>query len=440
MCSPLGLVPKKQGKFRLIHDLSFPHGRSVNDSISHADSTISYANIDDAVRHIVTVGPSAYLAKTDIESAFRLIPVQPQDYHRLGLSWQNNYYYDRCLPMGCASSCNIFSQFSHALAWAAQNRLHIPHVIYVLDDFLFVNSSFQSCKTNLQHFIAMCADIGVPIAMDKTFYPSQVLSFLGIEIDVINSQLRLPLDKLYKCRQLVQQALNRSKLTLRELQSLIGSLNFACRVVAPGRPFLRRLINLTIGVSNPYHRIRLNQSAKADLQAWLGFLQSFNGVSFFLKDPWVSNQVLHLFSDASKQGFGAVFGSLWLQGLFPSDWQSLDIWILELYALTAAFITWQTHFRNSKVLFHCDNHNIVHVLNNCSSPNKSVMCMVRRLVVIAMRINCCFRCVHVPGAHNHLADLLSRSQVSKFLEAHPAPHPSPTPVPPWFLPGTFNLD
>ena len=41
--SPLGLIPKKEpGSYRLIHDLSFPPGNSVNDGISRSDSTVQY--------------------------------------------------------------------------------------------------------------------------------------------------------------------------------------------------------------------------------------------------------------------------------------------------------------------------------------------------------------------------------------------------------------
>ena len=65
----------------------------------------------------------------------------------------------------------------------------------------------------------------------------------------------------------------RKKVTLKELQSLIGLLQFACSVVVPGRPFLRRLIDLSIGVKSPWHRISLTKDAKHDLQVWLEFLK-----------------------------------------------------------------------------------------------------------------------------------------------------------------------
>ena len=51
---------------------------------------------------------------------------------------------------------------------------------------------------------------------------------------------------------------NMRSVTLREPQSLIGLLNFWSSVATPGRAFLRRLIDLTAGVTLPHHYIRLN--------------------------------------------------------------------------------------------------------------------------------------------------------------------------------------
>ena len=64
---------------------------------------------------IKQLGCGCYLAKTDIKSAFRILPVHRDDYMLLGFSWKENFYYDLCVPMGCASSCAIFERFNSAL-------------------------------------------------------------------------------------------------------------------------------------------------------------------------------------------------------------------------------------------------------------------------------------------------------------------------------------
>lgn len=92
---------------------------------------------------------------------------------------------------------------------------------------------------------------------------------------------RLPLDKVLKIRNLLNEFSRRKKVTLRELQSLLGLLNFATGCVVPGRAFLRRLYDLTINVSNLTFYIRLNRESKADLAAWKLFMAGFNGIRVF---------------------------------------------------------------------------------------------------------------------------------------------------------------
>ena len=103
-CSPLGIVPKKDpSEFRLIHHLSYPQGSSVNDCIPAEFSSVHYASINDTISIIKKTGPCCFMAKTDVKSAFRIMPIHPNDYDLLGMKWQNLYYFDRCLSMGCSS-------------------------------------------------------------------------------------------------------------------------------------------------------------------------------------------------------------------------------------------------------------------------------------------------------------------------------------------------
>ena len=256
--SPLGLIPKKvPGEFRLIHHLSFPEGKSINSHIPQIASSVHYANIDDAIRLIRRTGRGCALAKTDIKNAFRLIPVSPSDYNLLGICWRDRFYVDRNLAMGLSSSCKIFECFSSGLEWIAHFRLHIPGILHLLDDFLSVSKSLASCANDLQVFLKTCDELGVPMAPEKTVGPSFVLSFAGIELDTQNMEARLPSDKLTKCRASIQHFLRRKKITLRELQSLIGLLNFTCSVIVPGRTFLRRLMDVYrfLGYRVPYFPI-----------------------------------------------------------------------------------------------------------------------------------------------------------------------------------------
>ena len=88
---PIGIVPKKSpGQFRLIHHLSHPPGQSINDFIEPDLSSVSYCSFDDAVTLLLSIGPGTLFSKTDIDSAFRLIPIYHSDHHLLGIQFQNS--------------------------------------------------------------------------------------------------------------------------------------------------------------------------------------------------------------------------------------------------------------------------------------------------------------------------------------------------------------
>ncbi len=114
--SPIGLVPKKQpGKFRITHHLSYPIEGSVNHGVPDCNAKVHFATTDDAIRILNTLGPGCVLSKVYIKSAFKIIPVHPDDHNLLGFMWKGRLYCDRTLPMGCRSSCAIFEEFTTAV-------------------------------------------------------------------------------------------------------------------------------------------------------------------------------------------------------------------------------------------------------------------------------------------------------------------------------------
>ena len=130
-CSPIGIVPKKEpGSFRLIHHLSFPHGGAINDFIDKEQCKVKYASFDVAVQLVVQSGKCAWLAKSDIKSAFHLLPVSPGDYELLGFTFANHFYFDKCLPMGAPFHARFLKSLALSLSsgcdkWRVLAMLHI---------------------------------------------------------------------------------------------------------------------------------------------------------------------------------------------------------------------------------------------------------------------------------------------------------------------------
>ena len=442
-CSPLGVVPKKSpNEFRLIHHLSFAPGEadtSVNQGIPREEATVQYEGIDDAVHLLKQLGPKAFMAKSDVRNAFRILPVHPRDYPLLGFKWRGKYYYDLSMPMGCSIACKVFEALSSALQWILRTKFGVSRVVKVLDDFLFIESSRQLCNKSLYTFLALCKELGVPIANEKTMGPSEIMVFLGVELDSVKMELRLPLDKISRCREQLNQLRVRRKVTLREMQSLIGLLNFAC-VAIPGRAFLRRLITLTIGVRRPHHYISLNKEARADMLCWLQFLDQFNGKTMFIEEAWVSSNTIHLFTDAAGGpcgGYGAYLGSRYFYGAFPASWTSYNIVFLELYPIVVAVHVWGSLLKNHSILFFTDNEALCYIINKQSSKEPTVMVGIRRLVTACLGFNIRFHAKHLSSQANAAADALSRFQVTKFKQLMPDCQDRPTRVPEHLLPDNF---
>lgn len=438
--SPLGVVAKKTpGEYRVIHHLSYPGGSSVNDGIPHEFSSVQYATVQDAITFIKKSPCPIFLGKVDIEAAFRIIPVSPQDTPLLGFQWRGKFYMDAVLPMGCASSCSIFESFSTALEWVARSKLNVSGMVHYIDDFLFLADSSEKCAADMNAFFSLCRQMGVPLAQEKTQGPATTLPFLGITLDTVRLEARLPEDKLAKCKSLVAEFLARQKVTLQHLQSLIGVLGHACSVVVAGRCFLRRLIDLTVGLTRPHHHVRLTEQVKLDLKVWEYFLRDFNGRAFFLNDKFHAGDCLELYTDASgRVGYGAVYDKEWFWGTWPPSWYSLNIAVLELFPIVAAVEVWGEEWANRSVCFFTDNEALVPVINKQTSREPHLMALLRRMVLTCLRFNINFMACHVPGRVNVLADRLSRGQVADFRSLAPWAATMPIDLPYHISPHSYN--
>ena len=414
--SPLALREKKNSKkYRLIHNLSHPYDlSSVNSNIPTDYSTIKYASLSSAIK-LIQNSPNCYLGKTDIADAFRLIPLNPNQYHLTGFSFNNDYYFDKVLPQGCSSSCYIFEKFSDSLSWILTEHYDVDTLVKVLDDFLFVGSSYSETLRQLNNFRVMCKKVGVPIAEHKTEGPVKCLTFLGIELDTENMEARLPKDKLSRYTADILDLLQKDKCTLRQMQSIIGKLQFSTSVVTCGKCFLRRMYDCIIGIKKPYYFIKLTDEIKQDLQIWLTFLKNYNGVTIISDKSLIDSSEHHLYTDSSTIGYGASFLKDYIYGSFPSSWKNFSIEVLELYPIFLILNVLAHNLSHTKVCIHCDNSAIVHILNKQSSKSKLVMKLLRPIVLLLLKYDISLYAKHVPGKDNKLCDALSRLQFNQDL-------------------------
>ena len=105
----IGIIPKphQPGKYTLIVDLSAPPAFSVNDSIPTRWCSLDYVSVDQAARLVMKCGRGALMTKSDLQSAYRHIPVHPDGQELLGFEWGGRTYCDCALPFGLRSATSL---------------------------------------------------------------------------------------------------------------------------------------------------------------------------------------------------------------------------------------------------------------------------------------------------------------------------------------------
>ncbi|XP_055349958.1 uncharacterized protein LOC129596648 [Paramacrobiotus metropolitanus] len=428
----LGSRPKKDGGHRTIMDLSQPHGNSVNDHIRGDEMPLQYCSVDDAVRLITNAGKGAVMAKMDVKSAFRLIPVRTADWNLLGFRIRGEYYFDVVLPFGCRSSPYIFEFFSTAIHWCVEKKARLATLLHYVDDFFFVGRPGTSeCELLMTSMQAVCSEPGVPLALDKTEGPATRLTFLGIELDSVTQTLSLPSKKQHDIADSFRSWHGRASCTTAELQSLIGTLSFASKCVPCSRLFTRRMIML-LSAFHGRPVVTLNEDFHQDLDWWRTFLPHWNGTASFLEPDWTTSDVLHLYTDASATlGLGAFYHDEWFQLRWP-EWilqSPPSIEYLEMVPILLAMIVWGPKLRRRRVVFHTDNAGAVEAWAHLRSSSPGVLDLMRRMTRAAADNNFTLTLKHVRGVDNGIADALSRFQTQRFRILAPRASVSPTSCP-----------
>ena len=138
---------------------------------------------------------------------------------------------DTTLPFGLRSAPKIFTAVTDALEWILTQR-GVTTSDHYLDDFLTMGRANSSdCESNLRLILEVCEWLGVPLKSSKIEGPATTLTFLGIQIDTVAMEIRLPQDKLSHLMTMLTEWKTRKRCTKRELLSLIGKLNHAANVV-----------------------------------------------------------------------------------------------------------------------------------------------------------------------------------------------------------------
>ena len=226
------------------------------------------------------------------------------------------------LPFGLSSAPKIFTAVADAVEWCISQE-GVEYIFHYLDDFAVVGPpDSQACSQYLRILKQVCAALGIPLAPDKEGGPSAILTLI---IDTHKGELRLPADKLQRLIQSVSEWANRKSCTRKDLESLVGTLQDAAKVIPSGRSFVRRAINLISTAKHQHHFIRLSAQFWADMLWWKLFAAIWNGASLLINSN--STEVL-LTSDASGL-WGVGLG----RGTNGSRWNGMSTLVTSTYRL-----------------------------------------------------------------------------------------------------------
>ena len=129
------------------------------------------------------------------------------------------------------SAPKIFNAVADGLEWIKKAQ-SVSHVDHYLDDFIFLGPpGSPECDRNMRWALDICRELGVPVAAHKCEGPTPILTFLGIELDSTTVEIRLPYAKIVKLKNLIASWRSRKSCCRRELESLVGHLCHACKVV-----------------------------------------------------------------------------------------------------------------------------------------------------------------------------------------------------------------
>ena len=242
--SPIGLVPKDNGAdSRLIFHLSYPKKgiNSINGNIPADKCKVKYPDFMEAIEKCIAEGKFCNISRSDLRAAFRNLGVLPSQWNLLCMKAQSPFdgkwymFVDKCLPFGSGSSCEIFQSFSNSVAHLVTWVLKLTRpVTNYLDDFLFVALLRAFCNKQVETFLEICKVINFPVSLEKTYWASTRMMFLGFLIDTVRQLVCIPMEKIAKGLNMINYVLSRKKITLHELQKLCRFLNFLSQCVVPG--------------------------------------------------------------------------------------------------------------------------------------------------------------------------------------------------------------
>lgn len=417
--SPIGCVPKKQNKYRLIVDL-----RQVN----------TYCRLPSFVNENINtvcglVKKDDDLYTIDLKSGFHHIGVHPEFRKYLGIFWKGTYFVWNVLPFGLSASPYFFQKTLRPVV--EYFRQHGLRLVFYVDDCLLMVEPALSAQ-QLQFLLDKLCDLGWLINKEKSsLQPKKSVEYIGYVVCSVGPTgtpwLKIPQRRIRKLRYALKRTLDTRILSARRLAAIAGQCIAMTRVLVPGKLLLRNVYKVLCGKNSWEDLLHLSPEAVKDLQWWRQALSTWNGCP--IAPQHIDCQIS---TDASASGWGAYQGDMKAAGFWnhrisrqPSNYR-------ELLAILLALQSFRKVLRNKTVQIFSDNITAIAYVNHLGGSSQDLNQLARAVWAEAYANKIQLICRHIAGSKNVMADALSRLSpqyewrlhpgMFQVLEAHWGPH------------------
>ena len=393
----LFLVPKPNNKWRPILDLSHLNPFLKTEKFK--------METPETIRTSLQGGE--WVTSIDFKDAYFHIPIQEQSREYLRFHVQGQTYQFKALPFGLSTApleFTVIAKEVKLMATCQGIRIH-----QYLDDWLVRAGSHQVCLRHTQHLVKICQDLGWLVNLDKSeLEPKQIFDFVGYQFDIKVGRVRPTPDRWQGLQGKILEILDRPTCPVRQFMSLIGLLTATEKQVHLGRLHMRPI---QWHLKNNWHVpeslekvIPIPISLHPHLQWWL------------LEENVLSGQPLHpvrhalqLFTDASKEGWGAHLNDRTARGCWSLPESRLHINYLELKAVLLALKEFTDLCTGQIVLVATDNTTVVSYINKEGGMRSGPLCaLLWRILTWCSQRQVTLKARHIPGRLNVIADKLSR--------------------------------
>ncbi|CAC5361191.1 unnamed protein product [Mytilus coruscus] len=241
------------------------------------------------------------------------------------------------------------------------------------------------------------------------------MSFLGVWFDTEKMTLEVTPDRLIEISELVVMWLNKEKARKKEVQSLLGKLNFVSSCVKPCRILISRVLNFLREFSNNDQVLDVSNELRGDMLWCSKFLLTYNRISIISLEEWTEPD-LFFSCDACLTGFGGMSGSEYFHCEFPEFVSEHNFYInaLELLTVIVCLKVWA--IKRKKICIYCDNNVSVQFINKGRTRSRILQSCLRDLVFVCAVQQSEIKAIHVSSKDNQVADLLSRWNLSPSFQ------------------------